>query len=168
MTKIGNVYRSIYGNMFNKPTNFSWVIDNKLAGSGIPTNEKEMKWLYNKQKIKTIVTIREEPLPSKWIKSNIDYKYVKSNDLEVPAMEEIIKAIDFIDIQIEKNKPVMVHCLAGKGRTGTILACYILKKDKLKAIDAIKKIRSVRPGSIQSEIQEETIYKFEKIIKNKK
>ena len=103
MTKIGNIYRSVYGNMFNKPTNFSWIIDNKLSGSGIPTNEKEMKWLYNNQKIKTIVTIREELLPSKWIKSNIDYKYVKSDDLEVPIIEEIIKTIDFIDIQIEKN-----------------------------------------------------------------
>ncbi|MGD1835438.1 MAG: dual specificity protein phosphatase 23 [Nitrososphaeraceae archaeon] len=169
MTRLGDTYRWIYGNIYNKPTNFSWIIDNKLAGCAIPTNKKEIEWLYEKQKIKTIVTIREEPLPSEWIENDIEYKYVKSNDLEIPLMEDIIKTIDFIDIQIKKNKPVIVHCLAGKGRTGTILACYLVKHDEINAIEAIKKVRKLRPGSIQSEMQENAIYKFEKIInKNKK
>jgi len=60
----------------------------------------------------------------------------------------------------------MVHCAAGLGRAGTILACYFVKYKKLTADSAIKKIRNERPGSIQSEIQELAIGFFEKHVKN--
>ena len=32
MTLIGNLFRWIHGKLSNRPTNFSWVIENKLAG----------------------------------------------------------------------------------------------------------------------------------------
>jgi len=56
----------------------------------------------------------------------------------------------------------MVHCAAGIGRTGTILACYLIKYQKYSAIDAIKKVRKERPGSIQSERQEFVIGLYQK------
>ena len=45
MTKIGNAYRWIYGRMVNRPTNFSWVIKDKLAGSGMPMNYSQFLWV---------------------------------------------------------------------------------------------------------------------------
>ena len=52
--------------------------------------------------------------------------------------------------KIENKEPVMVHCLAGLGRTGTILACYLIKYEKMSAEDAIQHVREKRHGSIQS------------------
>ena len=60
----------------------------------------------------------------------------------------------------------MVHCAAGMGRAGTILACYLVKYQNLTAKDAIKKVREERPGSIQSETQELAITYFEKQVKS--
>jgi atypical dual specificity phosphatase len=60
----------------------------------------------------------------------------------------------------------MVHCAAGMGRAGTILACYLVKYQKYSANDAIKKIRKERPGSIQSEMQELAITFYEKHVGN--
>jgi protein-tyrosine phosphatase len=39
-----------------------------------------------------------------------------------------------------------------------------MKKDKISANDAIKKIRNIRPGSIQSKIQEEILCEYEKFL----
>jgi len=60
----------------------------------------------------------------------------------------------------------MVHCLAGLGRTGTLLACYLVKYQKTSADDAIQKVREERPGSIQSYPQEEMIFQFAKSLQS--
>ena len=59
------------------------------------------------------------------------------------------------------------HCAAGRGRTGTILAAYLIKRENLTADQAIKRIRSIRPGSIQSDRQELALDMYEKYIKSK-
>jgi atypical dual specificity phosphatase len=174
MTLIGNLFRWIHGKLSNKPTNFSWVIGNKLAGSGTPMTLEQYRWLI-KNNIRSIVTVREFPLPEKWlfdsekdtsIKEDYRFEYVK--DYGVPTLEKLDSIVDYIDYKIMKdNKPLLVHCAAGKGRTGTILAAYLLKQRNISSIDAIKKIRIIRPGSIQSKIQEETIHEYEKFLKSK-
>ena len=85
-----------------------------------------------------------------------------SNDMGVPQFDDLTNAVDFIHDRLNDKEPVMVHCLAGLGRTGTILACYFIKYQKMSADDAIQKVREERPGSIQSFSQEEIIFQFEK------
>ena len=59
----------------------------------------------------------------------------------------------------------MVHCLAGLGRTGTLLACYLIKYESMSADDAVQKVRKERPGSIQSFSQEELIHRFQTFVR---
>jgi len=85
-----------------------------------------------------------------------------SNDMGVPEFNDLGHAVDFIHRRITNNEPVMVHCLAGMGRTGIILACYLVKYQNMSADEAIQKVREERPGSIQSYPQEEIIFRFSK------
>jgi atypical dual specificity phosphatase len=172
MTLIGNLFRWIHGKISNKPTNFSWVIDNKLAGSGTPMTSAQYRWLI-KNNIKSIVTVREFPLPEKWLVNNQketlsnDYKFVYVKDYGVPTIEVLDNIVDYINRKINKEKkPLVVHCAAGKGRTGTILAAYLLKQNNISSQDAIKKIRTLRPGSIQSRVQEEILQQYETFLKS--
>jgi atypical dual specificity phosphatase len=175
MTKIGNAYRWMYGRVADRPTNFGWVLDGKLAGSGLPMTYSQFFWLI-KHGIKTIITVREVPLPSNWFtdsiknidSDNINYLHLSVEDFGAPSIEEIDSTVDYIQRQIDNRKPVMVHCAAGKGRTGTLLAAYLLKNENLTAEQAIKKIRNLRPGSIQSNIQEMTISMYENYLKTVK
>ena len=160
MTKIGDVKRKLHGKIWKKPDNFSWIIEGKLAGSAIPTSTDEVQWAID-QGVKSIVTIREEPLDSDYT-NNVNYFHVHSNDMGVPEFDDLVKTVDFIHDRIVNDEPVMVHCLAGLGRTGTILACYLIKYKKMSADDAIQKVRDERPGSIQSFSQEEIIFQFAK------
>ena len=172
MTKIGNAYRWMYGRVADRPTNFSWVIDGELAGSGLPMTYSQFYWLI-KHGIKTIITVREVPLPSNWLSesidnkghNNINYLHLRVEDFGAPSIEETASTVNYIQHQIDNRRPVLVHCAAGKGRTGTVLAAYLLKKENLTAEQAIKKIRALRPGSIQSNIQEMTVSMYENYLK---
>jgi atypical dual specificity phosphatase len=154
--------------MISRPTNFSWVIEDKLAGSGMPMTYSQYLWVVT-HGIKTIVTIREVPLPRQWFSdgNSVDYFHLRVEDYGAPSLEEMDNIVDYIQQQISYKKPVMVHCAAGRGRTGTILAAYLIKKENLTADQAIKRIRSLRPGSIQSDRQELALDMYEKYIKSK-
>ena len=151
----------------DRPTHFSWVSEGKLAGSGLPITEDEFRWVVDKG-IKSIVSVREVHLPSKWFDGGeIDYLHLMVEDYGAPTMEVLDETVDYIDKKIRSGKAVLVHCAAGKGRTGAVLAAYIIKKEKLTAEQAIEKIRLMRPGSVQSLTQETALSMYEKYLKTK-
>ena len=162
MTKIGDAKRKLHGMITGKPDNFSWLIEGKLAGSAIPTSKDEIKWL-QEQGVKSIVTIREVPLDDDWV-DEMKYLHVLSDDMGVPSFDDLKNSVEYVRERIQNNEPVMVHCLAGLGRTGTILACYLIKYEKMSAEDAIQHVREKRHGSIQSFVQEEMIFQYEKAL----
>ena len=162
MTKIGDAKRKLHGMITGKPDNFSWLIEGKLAGSAIPTSKDEIKWL-QEQGVKSIVTIREVPLDDDWI-DKMKYLHVLSDDMGVPSFDDLKNSVEYVRERIQNNEPVMVHCLAGLGRTGTILACYLIKYEKMSAENAIRHVREKRHGSIQSFVQEEMIFQYEKAL----
>ena len=168
--KFGNIYRWIYGHLTGKTTNFHWVVNNKLAGSGIPTSFREIRWLHNKQRIKSIVTIEEKPLPAEWFDNEkigkIDYYHLGLEDFGAPPLEELDNVINHIRTQINHGKPVMVHCSGGKGRTGTILAGYLLRtQNGLSAEQAISKLRNIKGQAVESKEQESILHKYEDYLK---
>lgn len=162
MSKPGNLWRKVYGKITKKPTNFSWLINNKLAGSGMPTSSTELQWVI-RQGIKSVITMTENPLPESWVQ-DVKYLHVPTEDFSAPDMEKIDHTIDFIQERIKNGEPTMVHCAAGVGRTGTILACYLIKYHNFSVKDAIDKVRKERPGSIQSESQEIAIGLYHKFL----
>jgi len=162
LSKPGNLWRRVHGKITKKPTNFGWLINNKLAGSGMPTSIAELEWI-RKQGVKSIITMTENPLPESWIK-DINYLHVPTEDLSAPDMDKIDQTVDFIQERIRNNEPIMVHCAAGVGRTGTMLACYLIKYHNLSAKNAIERVRKERPGSIQSESQEIAVGLYHKFV----
>ena len=132
-----------------------------LAGSGLPVTHDEFEWMIKKG-VKAIVTVREVPLPLEWVKKLAGYLHVRVEDYGSPSIEELYAAVSFIEENIEKKMPVLVHCAAGKGRTGEVLAAYLMFTDSnLTASGAIQKMRSFRPGSVQSIDQEKALEMFE-------
>ncbi|EPY85734.1 dual specificity protein phosphatase 23 [Camelus ferus] len=77
-----------------------------------------------------------------------------------PAPDQIDRFVQIVDEANARGEAVGVHCFLGFGRTGTMLACYLLKERKLAAGDAIAEIRRLRPGSIETYEQEKAVFQF--------
>lgn len=76
--------------------------------------------------IKSVVTIREFPLESTWFASGcgIAYRHIQVKDHKAPPVKELGELVIYIDTEITKGRPVIVHCNGGSRRTGTILSAF--------------------------------------------
>jgi atypical dual specificity phosphatase len=89
----------------------------------------------------------------------IDCMNIPVRDFTPPTVEQIKEFVDFADNYIAKGKAVVVHCAMGQGRTGTVLACYLVKEG-FSPDKAIERIRALRPYSIETAEQEKLVYDF--------
>jgi protein tyrosine phosphatase domain-containing protein 1 len=73
-------------------------------------------------------------------------------------MLDIIKEMTYTIVQ--EKKRVLVHCHAGYGRTGIVLACYKVYNDNVTADEAVRHIRQTRPKCIEQKSQMKYCIKF--------
>lgn len=71
-------------------------------------------------------------------------------DFGVPTMEAILDMVKVLCSGLREGGRVAVHCHAGLGRTGLLIACYLVYQHHLQPRDAIVTVRRKRPGSIQT------------------
>lgn len=81
-------------------------------------------------------------------------------DMSVPALEAIDALCERIDRLVIGGQVVAVHCLAGLGRTGTVLACQLVF-DGQSARAAIDRVRELQPRCIQSQAQVDFLSSYE-------
>jgi protein tyrosine/serine phosphatase len=67
-------------------------------------------------------------------------------DMDVPSYAEMQAILNEIDRSISLDQPVYVHCWGGKGRTGTVVGCYLARHGIAAGWDALRKINSLRRG----------------------
>lgn len=161
----GGVFlRRLRAKVLDEPTAFWWVYRGSLAASGYPSSRSQVMWLA-RQGVNSILSLSEAPLPQAWLEgTGITAKHLPMQDHAPPQVEALEAAANHVGMELASGKVVLVHCLAGSGRTGCVLAAYLIKKKGLSANQAIRFVRERRPGSIEHG-QEDALQQFGAVYK---
>lgn len=81
-------------------------------------------------------------------------------DMTAPCQCQISRVLKFIDDALGEERPVAISCWAGRGRTGTLLCCYLVGRGQT-AEEAISSVRSRGRSPYETKQQLDAIQEFE-------
>lgn len=143
----------------NGPESFTWIDDHLLGAMGRPGSPDDLLWL-RRHGVQVLISLTEEPPDRRWVEdAGLLLFHVPVFDMEAPTQEQFDRCVNAIEKALANKMGVVVHCGAGLGRTGAVLAAYLVRQGAT-AEAAISRIRALRPGSIETDEQEEAIVEF--------
>jgi atypical dual specificity phosphatase len=141
------------------PSGFSWIDRPHLAACARPADPAEFAWL-RKQGIQLLLTLSEDRPRRDWVDAaGLLVMHVPIIDMDAPTQEQLDQCISALARARAQGMGVAIHCTAGLGRTGTILAAYFVSQG-FTARAAIARVRELRPGSIETSEQEDAVMEF--------
>jgi protein-tyrosine phosphatase len=78
----------------------------------------------------------------------VTYKRVSIQDWFTPSQEKMIEILDTIDLALSEGKNIYIHCFGGRGRTGMVVGCYLVRHGTPgdHALERIQELRKDIPG----------------------
>lgn len=76
----------------------------------------------------------------------VRYRRMAVRDLDVPSPEEMRAMLDLVDAELARGETVYVHCWGGVGRTGTLVACWLVRHG-VSGEEALGRLEDLRAAS---------------------
>lgn len=147
----------------------SWITDNLLAMARPSTEIIEKYNLieqFQRCGLKTVINLQRPGehascgnaleqesgftyRPETFMEAGIYYYNFGWKDYGVASLTTILDMVKVMSFAVQEGK-LAVHCHAGLGRTGVLLACYLVFTSRMNADQAILFVRAKRPNSIQT------------------
>jgi protein-tyrosine phosphatase len=130
---------------------FTWIVDGVIAASWWP--DPYVFDIYQEQKIKAVVNCCEfdnrQDVPSQF-----SYYHINVPDFGVPTDAQIDEFLTLMDLHHKKREPVVIHCVAGCGRTGQFIVAWCAKAGFIpKGTNPVDWLRAKRPCCLETKEQ---------------
>lgn len=144
---------------------FTWVVPGVLGAMRHPHDLRSALESLKDEGIDGIVTLTERELNASLIEEfGFEYHHIPITDYAAPRPEQVDEFVGIVQRAAKAGRKIVVHCLAGRGRTGTLAACYLVSVGRSPE-EAIREIRRLRPGSVETPEQEETVAAYARRLK---
>lgn len=133
----------------------NWVIPGKILALAGPTEEiyeiEEFNAYALRHNITAVVRLNKSHYDREvLLQSGIQHYEMFMPDGGIPAWDQIEEFFKIADDIWKAKGAIAVHCRAGLGRTGTMIATFLIRKFGLQAGHVIAYLRMMRPGSVLS------------------
>ena len=134
-----------------------WLIPGRLAGRAGPNREPWDVDALRRLGIDAVLSLNdgEGCEPAAFAALNVDYHRVSlpPNEPPQPGDDEICvlglpAAYDYVRAQHAGSRVVLVHCSAGKDRTGLFMSYFLMRERRFGVDEAIAAVRAVRPRAL--------------------
>lgn len=146
------------------PSGFHWLVPGRLAGCpkpGVVHAVDHDLALLRRMGITMLINLTEHPFPQDALaRHGLKGYALHVEDRRAPPLLWAKLLLAKMERFMRDGEVLAVHCLAGLGRTGTILCCWLIKEG-LTAEEALRRVRSLDRGFVQSEEQEQLLRDLE-------
>jgi atypical dual specificity phosphatase len=107
--------------------NFRWLVEDRIAGSGVPRTDEDLEWL-RLQSIDTIISFSKisPKLTNKIQALGMRHIEIPIEDYGTPEYFQINRFLDLVERELHEGRSILMHCYSGIGRTGTMFALYLV------------------------------------------
>jgi atypical dual specificity phosphatase len=145
------------------PRNFLWLKKGILAGTPRPgvflDTHYDLKAL-KRVGVTILVSLTQTPVDTEELASfGLQHIWSPIPDMGAPGIDQATELCASMEKLIANNEVIAVHCRAGLGRTGTVLASYLIWEGA-GALAALETVRRVEPRWVQSEEQVRFLEEF--------
>lgn len=152
------------------PRGFTWIVPGRLAGTPMPGAVLDIDYdlqALRRVGISCLITLTEKDLPQDALARNgLTNLHLPIRDREPPTIAQTSMLLMRMEGLMRRGEVLAAHCLAGIGRTGTVLAAWLIREG-LTAQEALRRVRRIDPKFVQSREQEEFLQQYEDSILKK-
>jgi atypical dual specificity phosphatase len=149
---------------FVGPRDFRWLLPGRLGGlprPGIIAHLAEDLAGLQRLGITTLLTVEEtETVPADQLAAaGIAAAHFPIVDMEAPDERTAATWCEKLEVRLNAGEVIAVHCRAGQGRTGTVLACQLIWTGAT-AVEALDRVRGINPRWVTSDSQVRFLARF--------
>lgn len=134
----------------------TWIVEGQIVAMGMPWPE-DLDDL-QRSGVRGVLSLTER-VPEGLPRPGLDHLHLPVPDFTPPSQAQLAEAVAFIDRVHGTGGAAAVHCGAGLGRTGTVVAAWFVRHGWTSA-DAMREVRRKRPGSVETREQEDAVRRF--------